>query len=511
MDSSFEPGDTAPTDAASRKFSASTPTFHWRFTVLRLKSSLVPLALVFSTSVSAQQATPRAASTPHEKLAREIYQELVNTNTVRGVGSTTVAVRALAKRFIDAGFPSEDVKILIPPADSTKGNLVVRYRGRISAKAQKPLLLLAHLDVVAALRSDWPRDPFTLVEENGFFFGRGSSDDKAMAAIFTANLLQYKAEGWRPSRDLILALTADEEGGNTNGVEWLIKEHKDLINAAYAINEGGGGTLRGEGNDVHPLFNSIQAAEKVPENYTLTVTNIGGHSSVPRPVNAIYSLANGLARLGRFTFPVALNPVTRGYFEQTAKVETPEVAAAMRAIAANPADSVAAASLSKNPLYASTLRTTCVATLLEGGHAENALPQKATANVNCRIAPTSSAEETMATLNRVVADTSIKITYAEAERERFPTENRAIEPALLEAATTITHSMYGNIPVIPVMSTGATDGRFLRAANVPTYGVSGIFSLPGESNAHGRDEKLRTKSFYDGLTFLDKLVRQLAK
>lgn len=479
--------------------------------MLRLKFFVLSFALVLPTPGSAQQTAPRAASTPHEKLAREIYQELVNTNTVRGVGSTTVAARAMAKRFIDAGFPSEDVKVLIPPADSTKGNLVVRYHGRGGAKAQKPLLLLAHLDVVAALRSDWPRDPFTLVEENGFFYGRGSADDKAMAAIFVSNLLQYKAEGWRPSRDLILALTADEEGGDTNGVEWLIKEHKDLIDAAYTINEGGGGTLRGEGANVQPLFNSIQAAEKVPENYTLTVTNVGGHSSVPRPVNAIYSLANGLARLGQFTFPVALNPVTKGFFEQTAKLETPEVAAAMRAIAANPLDSVAAASLSKNPLYASTLRTTCVATMLEGGHAENALPQKATANVNCRIAPTSSAEETLATLNRVVADTSIKITFVDSVRERFPTENRAIEPALLDAVMTITSSMYGSIPVIPVMSTGATDGRFLRAANIPTYGVSGIFSLPGESNAHGRDEKLRTKSFYDGLTFLDRLVRQLAK
>jgi acetylornithine deacetylase/succinyl-diaminopimelate desuccinylase-like protein len=467
-------------------------------------------AVTLPTFAFAQQATPRAASSPHEKLAREVYQELVNTNTVDGVGSTTRAARAMAKRFIDAGFPSEDIKVLIPSADSTKGNLVVRYRGTGKSKA-KPLLLLAHLDVVAALRADWPRDPFILVEENGFFYGRGSSDDKAMAAIFVANLLQYKAEGWHPSRDLVLALTADEEGGDSNGVEWLIKEHKDLIDAAYAINEGGGGTLAGRGADVRPLFNSIQAAEKVPENFTLTVTNSGGHSSVPRPDNAIYSLANGLARLGRFTFPVAVNPVTRAFFEQTAKVERPEVAAAMRAIAANPLDSIAAASLSKDPRYASMLRTTCVATRLAGGHANNALPQTATANVNCRIAPTSSTEETQTTLTRIFADTSIKITFADNTREKFPTSSKPIEPELLAATTALTHTMWGNIPVIPVLSTGATDGRFLRAADVPTYGVSGIFSVPGESNAHGRDEKLRTKSFYDGLEFLDKLVRQLAK
>lgn len=477
----------------------------------RLKS-FVALCFVVTlpTLAFAQQAAPRAAATPHEKLAREVYQELVNTNTVDGVGSTTRAARAMAKRFIDAGFSSEDVKVLIPPADSTKGNLVVRYHGTGKSKA-KPLLLLAHLDVVAALRADWPRDPFVLVEENGFFYGRGSSDDKAMAAIFVANLLQYKAEGWHPSRDLILALTADEEGGDTNGVEWLIKEHKDLVDAAYAINEGGGGTLTGQGADVRPLFNSIQAAEKVPENFTLTVTNSGGHSSVPRPDNAIYSLANGLARLGRFTFPVAVNPVTRAFFEQTAKVERPEVAAAMRAIALNPLDSVAATSLSRDPRYASMLRTTCVATRLAGGHANNALPQTATANVNCRIAPTSSTEETQATLVRIFADSSIKITFADSTRERFPTSSKAVEPELLAATTALTHTMWGNIPVIPVMSTGATDGRFLRAADIPTYGVSGIFSLPGETNAHGRDEKLRTKSFYDGLEFLDKLVRQLAR
>lgn len=453
---------------------------------------------------------PSAARAPHERLAREIYAELVGINTMDSVGSTTRAARAMAGRFRAAGFPAEDVQILVPPGDSTKGNLVVRYRGRGAAGTAKPILLLAHLDVVAALRSDWPRDPFTLYEENGFFLGRGSSDDKAMAAIFVANLLRYKAEGWKPDRDLILALTAAEEGGDNNGVEWLIKEHRSLIDAAYAINEGGGGTLIGQGSDVRPLLNSIQAAEKVPENFKLTVRNSGGHSSVPRPDNAIYALANGLARLGRFTFPVALNPVSRVFFEQTAKVERPEMAAAMRAVVANPNDSAAAAKLSTDPRYASMLRTTCVATRLAGGHANNALPQTATANVNCRIVPTSSTEETQATLARIFADSAIAITFSTPERERFPESAKPVEPALLQATTELTHRMWGDIPVIPTMSTGGTDGRFLRAAGIPTYGVSGIFSLPGETNAHGRDEKLRTKSFYEGLEFLDKLVRRLA-
>jgi acetylornithine deacetylase/succinyl-diaminopimelate desuccinylase-like protein len=464
-------------------------------------------ATLSAVQVAAQ--VPRAATTPHEKLAREIYSELVGINTVRGVGSTTRAARAVARRFIDAGFPAADVHLLIPPADTTKGNLVVRYRGKNPPKS-KPVLLLAHLDVVEALRSDWPRDPFTLFEENGFFHGRGSSDDKAMASIFVANLLKYKADGWKPDRDLILALTADEEGGNLNGVEWLIANHKDLIDAAYAINEGGGGALAQQGSDVRPLLQSIQAAEKVPENYILTVHNTGGHSSVPRPDNAIYSLADGLSRLSRYTFPVALNPVTSGFLVETAKVEQPEVAAAMRALAANPLDSAAAARLSTDPRYSSMLRTTCVATLLNGGHAENALPQTATANVNCRIVPTSSAAETEAALRRILADTSIAITYSDSVREKFPKSADAVVPELLAAVTDITKQMFGNIPVIPVMSTGATDGRFLRAAGIPTYGVSGIFSLPGETNAHGRDEKLRTKSYYDGLAFLDALVRRVS-
>ncbi len=472
-------------------------------------AAAVTAVTICGTSAEAQLPASRAAVTAHEKLAREVYSELVGINTVDGVGSTTKAADAIARRFIAAGFAAEDVKVLIPPTDSTKGNLVVRYRGRGGAKAPRPLLLLAHLDVVAALRSDWPRDPFTLYEENGFFLGRGSADDKAMAAIFAANVLRYKAEGWRPDRDLILALTADEEGGNDNGVEWLLKEHKPLIDAAYAINEGGGGTLVGEGADVRPLFNSIQAAEKVPENFTVTITNPGGHSSVPRPDNAIYALTNALSRLGRFTFPVALNPVSRAFFEQTAKVEQPGMAAAMRAIVANGEDAAAAATLSTDPRYASILRTTCVATRLAAGHANNALPQTASANVNCRIAPTSSTTETQATLARVLADTSIVITFSTRDRERFPTSTSAVEPALLKATVELTRKMWGNIPVVPSMSTGATDGRFLRAAGIPTYGVSGIFSLPGESNAHGRDEKLRTKSFYDGLEFLDQLVRRL--
>jgi len=467
---------------------------------------LFPLA-VFTVVSSASAQTPTL--TPHQRAAREIYNQLISINTVDSVGSVTKAAEAMAKRFRAAGFPESDVKILIPPGKPTKGNLVVRLHGRAGNTA-KPILLLAHLDVVAALRSDWPRDPFTLHEENGFFLGRGTSDDKAMASIFVANMIRYKQQNFQPSRDIILALTADEESGDSNGAEFLVKQHRALIDAAFALNEGGGGTLIGSGMEVKPLFNSIQAAEKVYQDFTVTATNPGGHSSVPRPDNAIYELADALARLARFSFPVALNPTTKAFFEQTAKVEKPEIASAMRALVANPNDSAAAAFLSRDPRYASMLRTTCVATRLAGGHAYNALPQTASANVNCRMVPTSSTAETRATLLRVFADTGIKITNTQATEPDFPKSTPAVDPALLAATTDITKAMFGDIPVVPTMSTGATDSHYLRAVGIPSYGVSGIFSLPGETNAHGRDEKLRVKSYYDGLEFLDQLVRRLA-
>jgi acetylornithine deacetylase/succinyl-diaminopimelate desuccinylase-like protein len=470
------------------------------------------LALAAALSIPAILGAQTPASlTPHQRLAREVYSELISINTMDSVGSVTKAAEAMAARFRAAGFPESDVKVLIPDGKPTKGNLVVRYHGTGGANTGKPILLIAHLDVVAALRSDWPRDPFTLHEENGFFLGRGTSDDKAMAAIFVANMLAWKQQGWRPQRDVVLALTADEEGGDANGASWLVNNHKDLIDAAFAINEGGGGTLDGKGMDVKPLFHSIQAAEKVYVDFTLTATNPGGHSSVPRPDNAIYQLADALARVRSFSFPVTLNPITRGFLEQTAKVEKPAIAAAMRAIVKNPKDAAAAHALSKDARYNSMLRTTCVATRLAGGHAYNALPQKATANVNCRMVPTSSLEETRATLARVIADTGVKISLTNPDQPpHFPTSTRGVDPSLMAATTELTTKMWGTIPVIPTMSTGATDSHWLREAGIPSYGVSGLFSLPGETNAHGRDEKLRVKSFYEGLEFLDGLVRRVS-
>jgi acetylornithine deacetylase/succinyl-diaminopimelate desuccinylase-like protein len=452
----------------------------------------------------ARGAAAQAPLAPHQQLARDIYRELIEINTVDSVGSVTKAAEAMARRFRAAGFPAADVQVLGPRAD--KKNLVVRYRAKRQGRsdaARKPLLLLAHIDVVAALREDWSMDPFKFVEKDGYFYGRGTSDDKAMAAIFVATLLRYKREGFTPDRDIILALTADEETGTANGVEWLLANHRDLIDAAYAINEGGGGALR----DGKPFLHSVQATEKVFALFTLEARNRGGHSSVPRADNAIYQLAQGLVRLSAYSFPVQLNPVTRAFFERTAGVESPELATAMRALVANPADSVAAARLSAVPRYNSMLRTTCVATRLAGGHADNALPQTARATVNCRMLPNTSPAEVRGAIVRAVADTGIVVSEAPA---LTPSEPSPLTAEVMEPVEQLTRRMFGDIPVIPTMSTGATDGKFLRAAGIPTYGVSGIFGDPNDVRAHGRDERLLVKSFFDGEEFLYRLVKALS-
>ena len=477
------------------------------FRIARSGALAAAIAFTLSHASRAQAPLPGPATlSAHQQLARDVYKQLVEINTVDSVGSVTKAAEAMAARFRAAGFPAEDVQILIPDGKPTKGNLVVRYRARPGASARKPILLLAHLDVVAAIRSDWPRDPFTLHEENGYFLGRGVSDDKSMAAVFVANMLRMKAERFVSDRDIIMALTADEEGGEANGVKWLVTAHKPLIDAAYALNEGGDGTLVGN----TPLFHTVQATEKVYLDFTLAATNTGGHSSVPRPDNAIYQLSQALLNVSRHQFPVALNEITKGFFTQTAKVEPrANIAAAMRAIVANPSDAAANATLSTDARYSSMLRTSCVATRLSGGHAYNALPQLATANVNCRIVPTSSADEVRQALVRAVNDTGVTVSFLTTQ-PNFGRAPSPIDPQLLGAITGLTTKMWGNIPVIPTMSTGATDGAHLRAAGIPTYGVKGMFSQSGETNAHGRDEKLRVRSFYEGLEFLDQLVRQVS-
>src|SRR3954452_8642293 len=364
-----------------------------------MRPLLLAIALVsLSVWVSAQ-------SQPNDQRAREIYKDLVEINTTdTPAGNVTKAAEAVAARLRAAGFPDTDISVLGP--DPRKHNVVARYHG---TGVKRPLLLLAHLDVVEAKREDWSFDPFTFLEKDGWFYGRGTSDDKAMAAQFVANILRLKEEGFKPDRDLILALTADEEGGSFNGVDWLVKNHKDLIDAEFAINEGGGGNMR-KGKY---LTNEVQASEKVFQNFRLEVTNPGGHSSLPVKDNAIYHLSEGLARLAKFDFPVQLNEVTRGYFERSATVQTdPKVAADMRAVARPTPDLAAAARLSASlPYYNAQMRTTCVATRLAGGHANNALPQMASANVNCRILPGVSPASVKDKLVEVLADPKINVTF----------------------------------------------------------------------------------------------------
>jgi acetylornithine deacetylase/succinyl-diaminopimelate desuccinylase-like protein len=453
--------------------------------------------------LAASAASARAQTASHQRLAREIFEELIEINTVDSVGNNTVAAEAVARRFRAAGFPERDIFVGGPRAD--KGNVVVRYRGRGDPGAPKPILLLAHLDVVQALKEDWSADldPFTFTERDGYYYGRGTSDDKAMAAMFVANLLRLRREGFVPARDIIVALTADEEGGPANGVDWLIQNHRSLVDAAYVINEGGGGALR----DGRPFLHSVQATEKVYVDFTVEVRNRGGHSSVPRPDNAVYQLADGLARLARYRFPVQLNEVTRAFFDRTATIESPEVAAAMRALARSPRDEAAAALVSATPRYNSTMRTTCVATMLRAGHAPNALPQLASANVNCRILPNTSAAAVRDTLVRVFADTAIRVSAAPALP---PTAPSPLLPEVFTVVERLTREMFGNIPVIPTMGTGATDSKYFRAVGIPAYGVSGIFGDPNDGRAHGRDERISIKSFYDGQEFLYRLVKELA-
>jgi len=439
-----------------------------------------------------------AQTSDADRLARDIFRELIEINTTDSVGDTTKAAEAMATRLKAAGFPDADVRVLGPAP--RKGNLVARYRG---TGARRPILLLAHLDVVEAKKEDWSPDldPFTFVERDGYFYGRGTSDDKAMAAIWIANLIQMQQQGYRSDRDIIVALTADEEGGSFNGVSWLLANHRDLIDADLCLNEGGGGQIV-KGRYV---LNEVQASEKVYQSYRLEVTNAGGHSSLPAKDNAIYRLAQGLTRLSAFDFPVRLNPITRAFFERTAAIEQGPTAADMKAVTNNPPDPAAVARLAESPYYNAQMRTTCVATRLEGGHAENALPQLARAVVNCRMLPGSDPTEVEQTLVRVLADDRITVTPV---AQATPSDPSPLRPDVMDPIERITKEMW-TVPVLPVMLTGATDGLYLRNAGIPTYGVSGIFEDIDDVRAHGRDERIGVKPFYEGREFLDRLVRAL--
>jgi acetylornithine deacetylase/succinyl-diaminopimelate desuccinylase-like protein len=461
-------------------------------------SRFVSLAMAASALAGSLQ----AQQTADQKFAHDVYKELIETNTSTMTAGTTGAAQEMAKRFRDAGFPESDIFLGGVRAD--KFNVVLRYHGKGGPAGPKPLLLLAHLDVVEALKADWSPDldPFKFLERDGYYYGRGTSDDKAMAAIFVANIIRLKREGYVPERDIVVALTADEEGGCCNGARWLVTNHRDLIDAAYVVNEGGGGSLR----NGKPFLNSVQATEKVFGNFTVTAHNKGGHSSVPRPDNAIYQLAEGLVRFSRFAFPVQFNEVTHAYFERTAAVETPEVGAAMRALLKNPNDAKASAIVSRDPRYNSTLRTTCVATMLTGGHATNALPQTAQATINCRMLPNTDPADVRASIVKALADTGLEVSPAPAASATAPSP---LLPEVMSSITSITTQLFGDIPVIPTMSTGATDSAPFRAVGIPAYGVSGLMGDPEDVRAHGRDERMLVKSFYDGQEFLYRLTKAL--
>ncbi|MBM4193833.1 MAG: M20/M25/M40 family metallo-hydrolase [Gemmatimonadetes bacterium] len=468
---------------------------------LRIVSTAATLATLMVTALASGQ-SPTTALAPHQQLAKDIYKELVEYNTSVTTAGTTDASVAMAKRFRDAGFPEQDIFVGGPVPH--KHNIVVRLRGRGGANAPKPALLLAHIDVVEALKADWSPDldPFKFIEKDGFYYGRGTADDKAMAAIFVANLIRLKKDNYVGDRDIIVALTADEEGGQYNGVRWLLQNHKALVDAAFVINEGGRGAMKQD----KPLFNELQATQKNVANFTVTAKNRGGHSSVPRPDNAIYQLSEGIARFAKYNFPVKLNVVTRTFFERTAAVETRELGAAMRALVKNEGDQAAIATIAKDPRYNSMMRTTCVATGLTGGHAANALPQTAEVRINCRMVPDADPAEVRAQIEKAFADTGLEVSRAGT---RNYVEPSSIGPEMLGPVEQVTRELYGSIPVIPAMSTGATDSQPFRVAGIPAYGVSGIMSDVDDIRAHGKDERVLIKAFYDGQEFLYRLTKLL--
>jgi acetylornithine deacetylase/succinyl-diaminopimelate desuccinylase-like protein len=433
----------------------------------------------------------------HDQSAFEIYKELVEINTVTTTGDTARAADAMAARLRAAGFPAEDVQVFKPAP--RKGNLVAKLRG---TGARRPMILMAHIDVVEARREDWSTDPFKLVEQDGHYYGRGTGDDKFMAAAFVANMVRYKKEGYRPDRDLILILETDEETDAGYGIAWLIENQRALIDADFALNEGGGiGLDKGK-----PLRVGVQTSEKVYMDFRMEARDAGGHSSLPGATNAIYKLAAALSRIGEARFPMALNDTTRAWFERAAKFEEPTLAADMRAVARPNPDPEAVKRLSAIPRFNAQLRTTCVATMLEGGHAPNALPQLAKANVNCRILPGHPVADVQGELQRLSGDgITVERAYPATESQPSP-----LNPEIFGAIERLAGEFWPGAPVIPSMSAGATDGAFLRNAGIPTYGHSGLAGEVSENRAHGRDERILVRSFYQGVDYLYRLVKTLA-
>jgi acetylornithine deacetylase/succinyl-diaminopimelate desuccinylase-like protein len=463
---------------------------------------LLSCTLAVSTRVAAQNHEPT------NQEARAVFQQLIEINTTESAGNVTRAAEAMAERLLDAGFPEKDVIVAGP--DVRKKNLVVRLRG---TGQRAPILFIGHLDVVEARREDWSMDPFQFIERDGFFYGRGTRDMKSGDAILVMSFLCLKREGYQPDRDLIVALTADEEAGDFNGIDWLLKVHKEWIDAEYCINLDAGEfeRLRGE-----RVLAGVQASEKVYADFRFETTNRGGHSSVPGPDNAIYELAAALGKLEKFSFPVRINEVTRGYFSQSAGLTAGSLATDLRGAAQEPPNPTAIQHLSAMPYYNALLRTTCVATMLAGGHAANALPQSARATVNCRIFPGEDPDEVLRTLQRVVADPNVRVTVIpekSADGKLIPIV--AVPPSALlpEVTAGLEHTlstMWPRLPVVPSMSTGATDGNYLRIAGIPTFGISCMFFDMEDDRSHGKDERVGVQDFYDGVEFGYRFMKTLS-
>jgi len=473
-----------------------------------MKAHLLPLFGILALVALLRPLPAAALDEATTRLARDIFQQLIEINTTDSVGSTTVAAEAMAKRLLDAGFAREDVTVLGP--NDRKGNLVVRFHG---SGARRPILIIGHLDVVEARREDWTTDPFKFVEKDGYFYGRGTQDMKVNDAVLITTLIRFRRENYRPDRDLIVALTADEEGGKSNGVDWLLKNHRDLIAAEFVLNADSGGVTTVKGK---PVNLDVEASEKLYADFEVRATNPGGHSSLPVPDNAIYHIAAALGRLERSPFPFELNPVTHTYFERRAALEMGQTAADMKAILRTPADAASIKRLSADARYNSLTHTTCIATMMTAGHAPNALPQLAQANVNCRILPGHTAEEVRLELVRIFADPKIGVRYVDdarnvynvtPEKKAFPTILPPDE--ILKPLARIADEMWKGVPVIPSMETGASDSVYTMAAGLPSYGVNGVAVDQDDIRAHGKDERVRVTSYYDGVEFYYRYIKAL--
>jgi len=461
--------------------------------------TLLPLLLAATAATAPAPAPPGDAD---RALAREIFKELVEIDTSHSVGDTTRAAEAVAARLRRAGLPAADVQVLGP--SKKRGNLVARLHGQGSKTPGKPpLLLLAHLDVVEANRADWSVEPFKLLEQDGYFYGRGTQDDKSLAALWIATVLRLHRDRVPLDRDVILALTADEEGGPENGVKWLLAQHRPLIDAGLCFTEAGNGEMK----DGRRLSIDVQASEKGYLTFALEVRNKGGHSSLPEPDNAIVRLGEALGRVQRHAFPVTLTPITRAYFAKMATIERGPLAADMRALAGERPAPAAAERLSKVAFYNARLRTTCVPTMISGGHAENALPQMARATVNCRVLPGDTQEAVQRALVAAIADPGVVVSTVEPLE---PGPASPLPPELLDTVARAGAALWPGVPVLPILLPGATDGRFLRAAGIPTYGMTGLFVDTADIRAHGKDERLLVTSFYEAQDFLYRVVTALS-